>query len=206
LRQRSAPSRPPTPAEEWCPPLPPRPTPGPPFLGGFFFFEERGGLFSQNRGGRSPDDEPAAEPTGPTASHSRPTPARSGSPISPDSNRPRPDPAPEPGQAPSHKEFNLPLTTPGTKPPSRQAKDEPYNIYPDVQYIGEFLTKDLAGEVYSFYFGSGSWILGPRQEQVLREYVVPMLNMTGSLVEIYALSDRSGSKKSNYELSQHRLG
>src|SRR5262249_48972295 len=94
----------------------------------------------------------------------------------------------------------------GTKPPGRQAKDEPYNIYPDVQYIGEFLTKDLAGEVYSFYFGSGSWILGPRQEQVLREYVVPMLNMTGSLVEIYALSDRSGSKKSNYELSQHRLG
>jgi hypothetical protein len=81
----------------------------------------------------------------------------------------------------------------------------PIEFAPDVRWISQYIEDDLQGQCYSFHFKTGVVALNTRQEEILERSLVPLLKGAGSVVEIYGLADRTGSKQVNYDVSRQRL-
>lgn len=78
-------------------------------------------------------------------------------------------------------------------------------VAPGVKWKSEFIDDDLFGDEYVFLFGMGVRKLTQAQRDKAISTIVPLLDAPAAECAFYAIADRVGAKKKNYQVSYERL-
>jgi len=85
-----------------------------------------------------------------------------------------------------------------------QVAVEPVDVFPDVNYLHQWISGTISGQGFGFAFPSGGTKLNARQRQFLVGAVIPFLK-GDAVCEIYTVADRTGSQETNYRVTKDRL-